>query len=59
MRRIKSCINYTGGKYRLLKQILPLFPSKIDTFVDLLCGGANVALNIMQIIFIVMIIMKV
>lgn len=46
MRRIKSCINYTGGKYRLLKQILPLFPSKIDTFVDLLCGGANVALNV-------------
>ena len=46
MKYIKSCLNYTGGKYRLLNQILPLFPKNIDTFVDLLCGGANVALNV-------------
>lgn len=46
MKFIKSCINYTGGKYRLLKQILPLFPNKINNFIDLFCGGCNVSLNI-------------
>ncbi len=43
---IKSPMNYTGGKYKLLPQILPLFPSKIDTFVDLFTGGGNVAVNV-------------
>lgn len=42
---IKSPLNYIGGKYKLLEQILPLFPKKIDTFLDLFVGGANVALN--------------
>lgn len=39
-------MNYTGGKYRLLPQILPLFPQKIDTFVDVFCGGCNVGINV-------------
>lgn len=43
---LKSCLNYTGGKYKLLKQIMPLFPREIDRFVDLFCGGANVVLNV-------------
>ena len=43
---IQSPLNYTGGKFRLLKQILPEFPSSIDTFVDLFCGGCNVGINI-------------
>lgn len=43
---IKSPLNYTGGKYKLLSQILPLFPKDINTFVDLFCGGANVSLNV-------------
>lgn len=42
----QSPLNYTGGKFKLLPQILPLFPKKIDTFVDLFCGGCNVGLNI-------------
>lgn len=46
MKYIKSCLNYTGGKYRLLKQILPFFPNNINTFLDIFCGGANVALNV-------------
>ncbi|MDR0911489.1 MAG: DNA adenine methylase [Methanobrevibacter sp.] len=46
MKLTKSCINYTGGKYRLLKQLLPLFPCEINNFVDLFCGGCNVALNV-------------
>nr|ADD23218.1 DNA methyltransferase [Geobacillus stearothermophilus] len=43
---LKSCFNYTGGKHKLLKQIIPLFPSDINIFVDLFCGGANVAINV-------------
>lgn len=43
---LKSPLNYIGGKYKLLKQILPLFPKKIDTFVDLFSGGANVGINV-------------
>lgn len=42
---IPSPLNYTGGKYRLLSQILPRFPRRIDTFVDLFCGGGNVGIN--------------
>lgn len=45
-RYIKSPLNYTGGKHKLLPQILPLFPSEIGTFVDLFCGGANVGINV-------------
>ena len=43
---IKSPLNYIGGKYRLLNQILPLFPENINTFVDLFSGGANVGINV-------------
>ena len=46
MEYVKSCLNYTGGKYKLLKQILPFFPDNINTFLDIFCGGANVALNV-------------
>ena len=43
---IKSPLNYTGGKYKLLPQILPYFPEEIDTFYDLFSGGCNVGINI-------------
>lgn len=43
---IQSPLNYTGGKFKLLPQILPLFPSQIDCFVDLFCGGCNVGINV-------------
>lgn len=35
-----------GGKYKLLPQIIPLFPSNINTFVDLFGGGGNVIVNV-------------
>ena len=44
--KIASPLNYTGGKYKLLDQILPLFPKDIDYFVDLFCGGCNVGMNV-------------
>ena len=43
---IQSPINYTGGKAKLLNQILPKFPKNINRFVDLFCGGCNVGLNV-------------
>jgi len=43
---IQSPLNYTGGKFKLLNQILPRFPERIDTFVDLFCGGCNVGVNV-------------
>lgn len=43
---IKNPFNYQGGKFKLLTQILPLFPNEIDTFVDLFCGGGEVGLNV-------------
>jgi len=35
-----------GGKYKLLPQILPLFPENINRFVDLFCGGGNIGVNV-------------
>jgi len=35
-----------GGKYKILKNILPLFPNEINTFVDLFAGGLNVGINV-------------
>lgn len=43
---IQSPLNYIGGKYKLLPQILPLFPKDMELFVDLFCGGCNVGINV-------------
>lgn len=43
---VKSPLNYVGGKFKLLPQILPLFPDDINLFVDLFAGGCNVGVNI-------------
>ena len=42
---VKSPLNYTGGKHKLLPQISKLFPDDIDTFYDVFAGGANVGIN--------------
>lgn len=42
---VESPLNYTGGKYKLLPQIMPLFPQNINMFVDLFCGGCSVGVN--------------
>ena len=42
---IKSPLNYIDGKHKILKKIIPLFPKKINTFVDLFGGGFNVGIN--------------
>lgn len=43
---VKSPLNYIGGKYKILNQIVPIFPNNINNFIDLFTGGGNVAVNV-------------
>lgn len=43
---IKSPMNYTGGKYKILEHIIPYFPKEMNNFVDLFAGGLNVGINV-------------
>lgn len=43
---IKSPIFYMGNKYRLLPQLIPLFPSRINTFYDLFGGSGCMSANV-------------
>lgn len=43
---MKTPLNYTGNKSRLIEQFKNHFPENIDTFVDLFCGGATVGLSV-------------
>ncbi len=40
-----SPFNYTGSKFRILDQIIPLF-KKRKTFIDVFCGGGSVFTNV-------------
>jgi DNA adenine methylase Dam len=42
---VKSPLNYTGGKYKLLPQLMKHFTG-FDTFIDLFGGGFNVGSNV-------------
>lgn len=42
---IKSPINYVENKYKLLPQIVPLFPNNIGMFVDVFGGSGTVLIN--------------
>ena len=43
---VKSPLNYTGGKYKILTQLMDKFPKDIDMFFDIFSGGGNVGVNI-------------
>lgn len=43
---LASPLNYVGGKYKLLPQLLPHFPNDINEFVDVFAGGLNVGINV-------------
>ena len=51
---MKTPLNYTGNKSRLMDQFVNHFPKNINVFVDLFCGGATVGLgvNAKKVIFI-------
>lgn len=44
-RFVKSPLNYTGGKYKILNQLVDKFPKNIDVFFDVFSGGGNVGVN--------------
>ena len=46
MKLLKSPIFYMGNKYKLLPQLLPLFPKSINTFYDLFGGSGCVSGNV-------------
>ena len=46
MTYLKSPIFYMGNKYRLLPQLIPLFPAKINTFYDLFGGSGCMSANV-------------
>ncbi len=43
---MKTPLNYTGNKSRLIDQFVNHFPNNVNTFVDLFCGGATVGLSV-------------
>lgn len=43
---IRSPLNYTGGKAKLIKQIKNFLPRNIENFYDIFSGGLNVAINV-------------
>lgn len=43
---IKSPLNYSGSKDKLVPQIIKELPKRIDTFVDVMGGAFNVGVNI-------------
>lgn len=43
---IKSPLNYTGGKFKILEPMFQAFPRDIRTFVDVFAGGFNVGINV-------------
>lgn len=45
---IETPFNYTGSKFKLLEQILPLFDYSKENFVDVFCGGGSVYTNVLD-----------
>lgn len=43
---LRSPFFYVGDKYRILSQILPFFPTQINTYVEPFVGGGSVFLNV-------------
>lgn len=48
MNYINSPMNYSGSKFKLLNQLLPLFDYSKEYFIDLFCGGGSVYTNVLD-----------
>lgn len=42
---LKTPLNYTGGKYRMLNRLKELFPKKCEVFYDAFAGGGDIFIN--------------
>ena len=45
---INTALNYTGGKFKLLPQIIPQLDYKKKTFIDIFTGGGSVFSNLLD-----------
>lgn len=45
---IDSVFNFTGSKFKILDQIIPLFDKDKEIFVDLFAGGGSVYINVLD-----------
>lgn len=45
---INTPFNYSGSKFKLLEQILPLFDYSKEYFIDIFCGGGSVYTNVLD-----------
>ena len=45
---IEPPFNYSGSKYKMLDQLIPMFDYNKKTFVDLFSGGGSVYTNIVR-----------
>lgn len=43
---VRSPFFYVGDKYKLMNQLLPLFPKNIETYYEPFCGGGSSFLNV-------------
>ena len=43
---MKTPLNYTGNKARIINQFQSKFPKSVNVFVDLFCGGGTVGLSV-------------
>ncbi|RIY31150.1 DNA adenine methylase [Psittacicella hinzii] len=43
---VRSPLFYVGDKYKLMPELLTLFPPQINTFYDVFCGGGSASLNV-------------
>lgn len=43
---LKNPFNYYGGKNKLISQIFPLLPNRINTFYDIFGGGGDISFNV-------------
>lgn len=43
---VRSPFFYVGDKYKLMNQLLPLFPKDIETYFEPFCGGGSSFLNV-------------
>jgi len=48
MKTIETPFNFTGSKYKLLEQIIPLFDYTKPKFVDLFAGGGSIYTNVLH-----------
>lgn len=43
---VRSPLFYVGDKYKLMPQLIELFPAEINSYYDVFCGGGSASINV-------------